>query len=402
MMTVFKSTNCGVHVTHGQKHRELLVGQDSNSTSINATESTPFLIDVTAIPETAIEKPIYERVHWASATFGIVLLVSSMIFFGMKYKSNSELLQLFLTIGLAGFGNLAAGFYLSHVQNWEVFHRVSELLVLEPTLLGLKGNIEMCMAARLSTQANLGNMDTWAKTRSMVAGNLALDLTQAGVVSSVAAIGVVVFAVFQSVTPSNFGYVLSIVLSSTLLTACTASLILGSLLVTVIIVSYKCNVNPDNIGAPIAASCGDVITLVLLANYARLVYNNTPDAPAFPVVSFVAIVCLVSSLPVWAWIAYKNEYTRRNIATGWVPIFIAVLLSTCSGFILDFAAFEYRTYAIFQPVINGVGGNLVAIHSSRMSTALHKQANLGEMPSTVKMYRSPIKAFFDKSGMSTT
>ena len=172
----------------------------------------------------------------------------------------------------------------------------------------------------------------------------------------------------------------------------------GSLLVTVIIISYKLKVNPDNIGAPVAASFGDLITLSLLATYGSLIYHNAPLPPKFPVVPFIAIMSLLMLGPLWFFLAYKNEYTRPNIGTGWLPIFIAVILSTCSGFILDYAAFEYRTFALFQPVINGVGGNLVAIHSSRMSTALHKQASLGDIPADVKMFRSPMQAFFDKSG----
>lgn len=38
---------------------------------------------------------------------------------------------------------------------------------------------------------------------------------------------------------------------------------------------------------------------------------------------------------------------------------------------------RFEGIAVFQPVINGVGGNLVAVQASRISTALHKQAVLG-------------------------
>jgi len=132
-----------------------------------------------------------------------------------------------MTILLAGFGNLGAGFILSRIQDWKVFNRVSELLVLEPTLLGLKGNIEMCMASRLSTQANLGNMDSWKSTFKMVRGNLALDLAQATTVATMASVGVVIFSLIQTPNHGDFLYSLYIVLSSCLITACTASIFLG-------------------------------------------------------------------------------------------------------------------------------------------------------------------------------
>ena len=43
-----------------------------------------------------------------------------------------------------------------------------------PALLGLKGNLEMTLASRLSTQANIGRMDKPSEMRSLIIGNLAL------------------------------------------------------------------------------------------------------------------------------------------------------------------------------------------------------------------------------------
>ena len=36
-------------------------------------------------------------------------------------------------------------------------------------------------------------------------------------------------------------------------------------MIIVVIVSHKCNINPDNIATPIAASLGDLTTLLILA-----------------------------------------------------------------------------------------------------------------------------------------
>jgi solute carrier family 41 len=47
-------------------------------------------------------------------------------------------------------------------------------MILVPALLGLKGNLEMTLASRLSTQANLGHMDTPKEQWSMIAANLTL------------------------------------------------------------------------------------------------------------------------------------------------------------------------------------------------------------------------------------
>ena len=46
--------------------------------------------------------------------------------------------------------------------------------------------------------------------------------------------------------------------------------------------------------------------------------------------------------------------------------------------ILDYTVSVYKGIAVFQPVINGVGGNLVAVQASRLSTWLHQRSHLGE------------------------
>ena len=44
-------------------------------------------------------------------------------------------------------------------------------------------------------------------------------------------------------------------------------------MVAVIMVARKCNINPDNVATPIAASLGDLITLGLLSWIASLLYD---------------------------------------------------------------------------------------------------------------------------------
>lgn len=59
-------------------------------------------------------------------------------------------------------------------QRWKVFLEVPEIIVLVPALLGLKGNLEMTLASRLSTEANLGNMEDSKEQWSMITANLIL------------------------------------------------------------------------------------------------------------------------------------------------------------------------------------------------------------------------------------
>jgi solute carrier family 41 len=48
---------------------------------------------------------------------------------------------------------------------------------------------------------------------------------------------------------------------------------------------------------------------------------------------------------------------------------------------MGLATTNYTDIAAFQPVVNGVGGNLVAIFASRLSTALHRTSTQGCKPS---------------------
>lgn len=69
-----------------------------------------------------------------------------------------------------------------------MFSHVKELFILVPALLGLKGNLDMCLASRMSTQANLGNMSSKRAILDMVTGNIALVQVQATVASFIVAI----------------------------------------------------------------------------------------------------------------------------------------------------------------------------------------------------------------------
>lgn len=60
-------------------------------------------------------------------------------------------LQVFPTFLVAGLGMVAAGLVLNLVQTWPTFTDIQPMMVMVPALLGLKGNLEMTLASRLST-----------------------------------------------------------------------------------------------------------------------------------------------------------------------------------------------------------------------------------------------------------
>lgn len=54
----------------------------------------------------------------------------------------------------AGAGMVGAGLLLDHAASWSLFESTPETFILVPALLGLKGNLEMTLASRLSTMVS--------------------------------------------------------------------------------------------------------------------------------------------------------------------------------------------------------------------------------------------------------
>lgn len=379
----------------------------------------------------------------------------------------STLLQVMCAFLIAGFGNVGAGLILDYVKEWPVFLHVNELFMLVPTLLGLKGNLEMTMASRLSTQANLGHMDNTHELIKMAKGNLALVQCQATVVSFVVAVfaslvksislsggggsgshdelaaaasgisggatlalvnGTTVnsnsnnsniftgvpnvtdpmsAATSAGLTPTAAAQRLSattivegfdwhnalILCASSLLTANIACFVLGTMMILVIVGSHRCRIDPDNIASPVAASLGDMTTAALLAVIAHSIYHYSEDQ-RHPYLALVITIVFLLMLPVWVSVARDNPYTSHVITKGWTPIVLAVFISSCGGFILEYGKSRFGRLPVFQPVINGVGGNLVAVQASRLSTSLHRHGKPGDqVPVSSRIVTGPIDIF---------
>ena len=88
-----------------------------------------------------------------------------------------------------------------------------------------------------------------------------------------------------------------------------------------------------------------------------------------------AIICSYLVLaPVLAWLAWRHPATRPVLLHGWTPVLFAMLISSAGGLILDNAVVQFSGIAVYQPVMNGVGGNLAAVqvqfHSKQQSFTL--------------------------------
>ncbi|XP_044041306.1 solute carrier family 41 member 2 isoform X3 [Siniperca chuatsi] len=299
-------------------------------------------------------------------------------------------LQILVPFLLAGFGTVSAGMVLDIVQHWEAFQYITEIFILVPALLGLKGNLEMTLASRLSTAVNVGKMDSPIEKWNLIIGNLALKQVQATVVGFLAAIAAVVLG---WIPEGKFQMSHAVLLcSSSVATAFIASLLQGIIMVGVIVGSKKTGINPDNVATPIAASFGDLITLAILAWISQGLYKCLDS---YPYVSSLVCAFFMSLTPLWIVISSKHPASRTLLYSGWEPVITAMVISSIGGLILDKTVSDPNLAGIvvYTPVINGIGGNLVAIQSSRISTHLHLHCAPGEVPDESKGCYYPCRTF---------
>merc|ERR1719445_1103002 len=224
---------------------------------------------------------------------------------------------------------VGAGVILDAVQNWAVFIEVG-VIIMVPALLGLKGNLEMTLASRLSTACNLGRLEWGGESARMILGNLVLVQCQGIVVGFLAS---VVGMMMDWIPEGKFNIEHALLLcASAMVTASIASLVLGLVMVLVILLARRFKCDPDNVATPIAASLGDVTTLGLLAWISNLLYEHMQ---AQHNTALIIIISYFTILPLLLYLSYKNKHTCLVLCTGWTPVLLAMLISSGGGMILE-------------------------------------------------------------------
>ncbi|KAJ8508162.1 hypothetical protein ONZ45_g9526 [Pleurotus djamor] len=299
------------------------------------------------------------------------------------------------TLLLTTVGLLFTGELLDQVSRWRAMKEVDQLIMIIPVVLNLKGNLEMNLSARLSTAANVGELDDPKTQRRIIFGNLTLLQVQAAVVSFIAA---AVSLVLGMIVPKmkgpqtemvgarhrparplptegrQSGFAEFVMVSATSMTAASlSSLILGSFMCFLIVICRRFGRDPDNIAPPVASCLGDLVTLLLIGatSTALISFLHTP----VPLIICLLVVGVASTCLV---LTRRNEHVRDLVKEGWSPLFGAMVISSCTGIVLDLFVSRYEGFALLAVVISGLPGSVGSIFVSRLSTALHAAA----LPST--------------------
>lgn len=335
-----------------------------------------------------------------------------------------------------------SGELLVHLARWPVFQKVDKLFILIPILLNMKGNLEMNLSLRMSTSANIGELDVRRTRETLIKGNLALLQVQALIVSMFA--GVLAFvlgvvtpdsqiespipaplpstpqqtpenALLQSIVRSAFSAVtlrhrrrslpasssasasggswlqkrriihqhpkpptdpalrlrngyfeFVLVIATGMLSASLSSAVLGSFMCALVVIARRAGANPDNIASPLAASLGDLTTLTLLGLLASVLLHFEGTFLATVILAAMTVACIASFI-----VTYRNAYVRELLTSGWVPLLVAMFISSGAGLVLDNFVGRFEGFALLAPVISGLPGACAAIFASRITTALH-------------------------------
>ncbi|KAL5517554.1 hypothetical protein EMCRGX_G003116 [Ephydatia muelleri] len=288
----------------------------------------------------------------------------------------------------------------SFIERWSVYEEFNELFILVPALLGLKGNLEMSLASCLSTALShhwrSGHLELMVEVYVGEPGPHPVQLlgavfcrhvprAQAIVVALLAT--AIALVVEQDFSPSH----ILLLVSSSVFSASVASALLASLMILIILTSQRLRINPDNVATPFAASLGeDLVTLGLLSMVAQGLYRN--EVVHVPMAIALVTILLVP-IPLWCYLAYHNPITHNVLLFGWIPVITAMCISSGGGYVLAKAIGEWPSIAAYTPIINGIGGNLVAVQASHISTSLHSNGVPGVQHSS-QMYMGPHGTFF--------
>lgn len=245
------------------------------------------------------------------------------------------ILQVCLPFILAGFGNMLAGLILSRLAHWRSFQQVPTFFILLPSFVGLKGNIEMTFASRLSTLSNLNLLDTNYQRRRIYVSNLALILSQAVALSTFAALVSVACELIMGPSkfhdqPSQlFRLSILVVLASALATA-VVLVILSSIVVSLsVALANLIKVNPDNLSTLVAALYGDASCVLIYGLFADLMFKlNEQNSAQLP---GAILSSSIIAWPLLLFVAYRLKETRGIAFSSLPPMLAAILVSMGSG-----------------------------------------------------------------------
>jgi mgtE-like transporter len=183
---------------------------------------------------------------------------------------NREILRQSLPlILLCGFGELIAGAMLGSMAG--TLERLPGLLVLIPAIVGLKGNIDTTLGARLGSAAHMGLIETktgWLKNtemRSNLKAALILSFTMSFASGLLAHLTCLALGL-PSAGPLALAFI-------AIIAGTCSGVFLAFLTAGIVVTAFRKGIDPDNVTGPALSTLGDIITFIFLLIAAELVFT---------------------------------------------------------------------------------------------------------------------------------
>ncbi|KAH9497165.1 hypothetical protein DERF_013169 [Dermatophagoides farinae] len=278
------------------------------------------------------------------------------------------------------------------------------VIALVPMLMDMKGNIEITMASRMSTLAQLQShrMNNWHGLWQTVRQNIALIHCQVTIISFAAVLLTTLYLDFEK---STFDFNSIVLLYAIALTTGAISCSLIDSIVTFVIgfISISGS-DSDDVATSLAASVGDLITVMLVVQFANEFYRFEQTNKCW--IYWLIIISLLSLFPYLMYLVAKNIETRRAFIRTWKPLFIATIISIISGFIFESSNEKFKQITLLLPMLAGFTGNscsmiinLISTNFERISQRRHTMCTIdGEIPDqkqSIKWLLSPKDVFWD-------
>ena len=261
-----------------------------------------------------------------------------------------------------------------------MFERRSAYFIAMPMLFGLKGNLDMTLASRLSSALHAGAL---SQPRVFYEAGMALVMVQAIVCGLIAGVLTVIMSAVSGTGGNsqvqgaegqgaslNSGEAIAVV-ASVMLASMVAAFAFGLMTFGLVFGGNTLGCDPDNFATPLVSSVGDMASLVILACSAYFVdwfadWGGLGDMAPVVFTGFG-----LAALPILWRMASQDKICAEALVSGWFPIIASLGISQFAGSVLESTIVTHPEIGIFVLFINGFGGNLACVYASRLCSVLH-------------------------------
>ncbi|KAJ3216789.1 Dynamin [Dinochytrium kinnereticum] len=254
--------------------------------------------------------------------------------------------QTFLQMLLAAIVLFVSGFALAEFKDWKIFEESRELFVLVPSHITLGILLQLELAYNL-----IGKIRSSSLSVSQTFVHIGLMQIRSSIMSLALGLVTYIIGAFQFLKSANYpkktyGEADLYIVSSSLVTG-VLSISLGSIFtISIAVISSSFRWSND-----VTAS-----TFIVGVLIEKLADTFLP---------FVIAIIFLLPLPIWFALAQNDVQTRKQLYQGFLPLLLALVVSTITGVAFGLAVERYPEIAQLFPLFCGLSEITSIIHMTR-------------------------------------